>query len=226
MKLFPSAKYSLITTAAIAGLVSFAAAAADSSAPAAPAAPAARPATTAMPAAGDTLKIGDAAPDGKGVDQNNKAVELAPLYKKGIVLVYFYPKAGTKGCTDEACSLRDAYADLTGANLTVVGISHDTVAEQKKFADDNKLPFSLVADTAGDICKAFNVPGSNRQTFLVKDGKIVYLELTNTATKDAADHVKAQLVKLNVMKAPEAPKPLGTAPAAKPATAATPAPKA
>jgi peroxiredoxin Q/BCP len=139
-----------------------------------------------------TLAVGATAPVTQGIDQNGKSVNLAEVYKKGITLVYFYPKAGTKGCTDEACSLRDAYADLTKENLTIVGVSHDTVAEQKKFADDNKLQFSLLSDPKGDIYKAFLVPGvANRQSFLIKDGKVAWLDLKASTAQQANDIKKA-----------------------------------
>ncbi len=138
------------------------------------------------------LAVGAAAPAVKSVDQNGKAVDLGELYKGGYVLVYFYPKAATRGCTAEACSLRDAYASLTKNKLTIVGVSHDSVAAQKEFADDQKLPFTLLADTKGEVYAAFGVPGAmNRQSFLVKDGKIVWEDLKASTDKQAADVQKA-----------------------------------
>ena len=138
------------------------------------------------------LAVGATAPAVKSTDQNGKAVDLGELYKTGYVLVYFYPKAGTRGCTAEACSLRDDYVTLTKNKLTIVGVSHDTVEAQKKFADDQKLPFTLLADPKGDVYAAFGVPGAmNRQSFLVKDGKIVWEDLKASTDKQAADVQKA-----------------------------------
>jgi len=128
--------------------------------------------------AAEPLAVGAAAPAIKGTNQDGKTVDLGEQYKKGYVLVYFYPKAFTPGCTTEACTLRDAFADLTKLNVSVYGVSHDTAEQQKKFVDQYKLPFTLLADPAGDIYKAFGVPGlGNRQSFLVKDSKIVWSDL-------------------------------------------------
>jgi peroxiredoxin Q/BCP len=173
----------LLTTAA------FAAFAADAPAPAA-AAPAATPAA-ASPVADKPLEIGATAPALKGINQDGKVIDLAELYKKGPVLVYFYPKAGTPGCTAEACSLRDATPDFTATNLTIIGVSHDSVEAQKKFAIDQKLTFSLLADPKGDIYKAFGVPGFNRQSYLVQNGKIVWRQLAASTDKQADDVKKA-----------------------------------
>ena len=138
------------------------------------------------------LAVGAAAPAVKSVNQDGKAVDLGELYKSGYVLVYFYPKAGTRGCTAEACSLRDAYTTLTNDKLTIVGVSHDSVDAQKKFATDQKLPFTLLADTKGEVYAAFGVPGAmNRQSFLVKDGKIVWEDLKASTAQQATDVQKA-----------------------------------
>lgn len=126
----------------------------------------------------EPLAVGAAAPAVKATNQDGKTVDLGDVYKKGYVLVYFYPKAFTPGCTTEACTLRDAFADLTTLNVTVLGVSHDPADQQKKFKEQYKLPFDLLADPAGDLYKAFGVPGlGNRQSFLVKNGKIVWRDI-------------------------------------------------
>jgi len=154
----------------------------------------------------EPLAVGATAPAISGTDQNGQTVDLGSLYKNGYVLVYFYPKAGTKGCTAEACSLRDAYVDLTKEKLTIVGVSHDTVAAQKKFADEQKLPFTLLADPKGDIYGAFGVPSMmNRQSFLVKDGKVIWVDLKASTAQQAAD-VKKALDAANAAPAPAAAK--------------------
>jgi thioredoxin-dependent peroxiredoxin len=140
----------------------------------------------------DPLAMGATAPAISSTDQNGQPVDLGQVYKTGYVLVYFYPKAGTPGCTKEACSLRDAFADLSKEKLTIIGVSHDTVAEQKKFTDDQKLPFTLLADPNGDVYKAFGVPSMrNRQSFLLKNGVVVWRELKASTSQQAADVKKA-----------------------------------
>ena len=86
------------------------------------------------------------APRVGAVDQDGRAVKLEDLYKKGLTLVYFYPKAGTPGCTKQACSLRDSYEELTKQGVQVIGVSMDKAESQKKFQEKNKLPFTLLAD--------------------------------------------------------------------------------
>jgi len=168
---------------------------------------------TGLVSAAEPLDIGATAPALKGTNQDGKVVDLGEQYKKGYVLVYFYPKAGTPGCTAEACSLRDAFADLTKLNLTVIGVSHDTVDAQKKFAVAQKLPFDLLADPKGEIYAAFGVPGVfDRQSFLVKDGKLVWRELAaSTATQ--ADDVKKAVTDLKAKDAAAAA-PAASTPAA------------
>jgi len=161
-------------------------------------------ALTGLASAAEPLDIGATAPALKGTNQDGKTVDLGEQYKKGLVLVYFYPKAGTPGCTSEACSLRDAFADLNKLNLTVVGVSHDTVAEQKTFAVAQKLPFDLLADPKSEIYNAFGVPGFNRQSFLVKDGKVVWREL-KASTAEQANDVKKAVADLTAKPAPAQP---------------------
>lgn len=136
------------------------------------------------------------APQVEAVDQDGKAVKLADLYSQGLTLVYFYPKASTPGCTAQACSLRDAYEDLTKAGIRVVGVSTDSVASQKKFADKQKLPFTLLADPNGKVLKAFGVKTipiigfSTRQAFLIKDGKVIWRDQKASTAEQAADVLK------------------------------------
>ena len=143
----------------------------------------------------DALPVGAEAPKVTGIDQDGKPLALADYYAKGPVLVYFYPKAGTPGCTLEACSLRDAFVDLSKDGLQVVGVSMDTSEAQKKFQDSNHLPFPLIADKDGAVAKAFEVPTTmgmaKRQSFLIKDGKIVWADLSASTAKQAEDVKKA-----------------------------------
>jgi peroxiredoxin Q/BCP len=147
----------------------------------------------------NALEIGDAAPAVTGTDQDGKSLSFEQAYKKGITLVYFYPKADTPGCTAEACSLRDSYDDLRAKGLQIIGVSEDQADAQKKFQEKYKLPFSLVADSDGSVAKAFGVPVvagfAKRQSFLIKDGKIAWLDL-NASTKNQAADVRQAMAKL------------------------------
>ena len=129
----------------------------------------------AMPKAGDT------APLFEGQDQDGKNFNLAGLIGKKIVLLYFYPKDFTGGCTKEACGFRDRMGDLQTNNVDVIGVSFDSVDSHKKFADTYKLNFTLVADPDGKIVAAYDakmpvVSMAKRVSFLIGlDGKIVHV---------------------------------------------------
>lgn len=143
-------------------------------APAAPASSAMSSGTAAAPEA--PLKEGDMAPDVELKLQNGKTVQLSSLRGK-TVAIYFYPKDETTGCTIEAQGIRDAWQDLSSANITVIGVSMQDAASHQKFIDKEKLPFDLAVDTTGAIARAFHVPTkgeyASRQTFLIgPDGKL------------------------------------------------------
>ena len=133
-------------------------------------------------------------------DQDGEAVNFADVYSKGTTLVYFYPKAGTAGCTAQACSLRDSFADLNQKGLQVIGVSEDTIESQKKFKEEHKLPFTLIADSNGKVAEAFGVPITmglaKRQSFIVKEGKIAWVS-PQAKTKEHAQEVQAALESLN-----------------------------
>jgi thioredoxin-dependent peroxiredoxin len=126
-------------------------------------------------------KAGDLAPLFTGQDQDGKEFKLADLIGKKIVLLYFYPKDFTGGCTKEACGLRDRMGELQTNNVEVIGVSHDSVDSHKKFADEYKLNFTLVADSDGKIIEAYDVKMpimsmSKRVSFLIGlDGKIIHV---------------------------------------------------
>ena len=132
-------------------------------------------ASAAMP------KDGDTAPLFTGQDQYGKEFKLADIIGKKIVLLYFYPKDFTGGCTKEACGLRDRMSELGTNNVAVVGVSHDSTESHKKFADQYNLNFTLVADPDGKIIKEYDVKMpmmgmSKRVSFLIGlDGKIVHV---------------------------------------------------
>ena len=130
------------------------------------------------------LPVGSALPDLTGSDQNGQPVRLKAFQGKPL-LVYFYPKAGTPGCTKEACAFRDAWLKYESAGVQVVGVSHDTVADQAAFAKEHGLKFPLISDNEGHWGKAFGVPLHlwkfySRVSFLFgRDGRIVktYLDV-------------------------------------------------
>jgi thioredoxin-dependent peroxiredoxin len=103
-----------------------------------------------------TLSVGDKAPTFTLKDQNGKAVKLADAKGKRVV-VYFYPKADTPGCTQQSCSLRDAFPQLKKLKAVVYGISPDPVEKQKKFDDKYGLGFPLLADTEHKVAEAYGV---------------------------------------------------------------------
>lgn len=155
---------------------------------------------SALWANADPIDVGAKAPVASAVDQNGQTVDLGQLYQGGLVLVYFYPKADTPGCTAEACSLRDAYEALTTKGIKVVGVSVDDVGSQKAFAEKYKLPFTLLADPGHKIINGFGVPlrvgHASRQSFLIKDGVVVWRDL-KASTKQQADDVLAAVAALN-----------------------------
>jgi len=126
-------------------------------------------------------KAGDPAPLFTGLDQDGKEFKLADLVGKKIVLLYFYPKDFTGGCTKEACGFRDRTGELQTNNVAVIGVSHDSVESHKKFVEEYKLNFTLIADPDGKIIEAYDVKMpmvsmSKRVSFLIGlDGKIVHV---------------------------------------------------
>jgi peroxiredoxin Q/BCP len=144
-------------------------------------------------ASAEPLAEGAALPTVTQQDQDGKSVDLAAA-ATGYLLVYFYPKADTPGCTKQACSLRDAFASLTEKGVKVFGVSTDSVKAQKAFKDKYKLPFQLLADEDGKVISAFGVPKTlgfaKRQAFLFEDGKLVWRDLSAATDQQAADVLK------------------------------------
>ena len=146
-----------------------------------------------------TLKQGDAAPQFSGVDQDGQAVSLSDYSGKKLVL-YFYPKDDTPGCTAEACSLRDNYDKLKSAGYEVLGVSTDPVKSHKKFVDKYSLPFRLLSDTEKTVSEAFGVyglkkfmvkeyMGINRTTFLIDEKGIITEVIAKVDTKKHAEQI-------------------------------------
>lgn len=130
-----------------------------------------------------TLKVGDKAPEIQANDQHGKPVSLKEYAGKQVIL-YFYPKDDTPGCTAEACNLRDNYDDLLKQGFDVIGVSPDEEKKHLKFIEKYQLPFRLVADTDKKVAEAYGVwglkkfmgkeyMGVNRTTFVIDvDGNI------------------------------------------------------
>ena len=155
---------------------------------------------SAMQSQAEPLKVGDAAPKLKSVDQNGKEVDLGKEFAAGTSLVYFYPKADTPGCTKQACNLRDEFEAVKTAGIKVFGVSADTTEDQKKFSDKFTLPFTLLADKGGEVIKAFGVPTNptglaKRQSFLVRDGKVIWHDAAAKPDKQAQDAISAAKAK-------------------------------
>ncbi len=130
------------------------------------------------------LISGDKAPDFTAKDQNGKAVSLKDFLGKKVVL-YFYPKDFTPGCTTEACNLRDNYEDLKDAGMEVIGVSPDDEESHKKFEEKHELPFTLLADPDKTIIEKYGVWGEKnmygkksmgifRTTFLIDEKGVIY----------------------------------------------------
>lgn len=131
--------------------------------------------------AGEMPKAGDIAPPFSGQDQNGKTITLADLIGKKIVLLYFFPKAFTPGCTKEACGFRDRMGELQKDNVEVIGVSFDTIDRQKEFADKYQLNFPLIGDPDGKIAELYGAKMGilhmdHRVSFLIGlDGKIAHV---------------------------------------------------
>jgi peroxiredoxin Q/BCP len=146
-------------------------------------------------ATAEPLVVGTPAPHVTALDQDGSKVSFADVYQKGLTLVYFYPKADTGGCTAEACSIRDSFEKLKAEGLQVIGVSRDTTDSQKKFTEKYHLPFVLIADTDGDVAKAFGVPMmgfgllpyASRESFIVKHGKVAWTSLSAKTTGSAQE---------------------------------------
>ena len=146
------------------------------------------------------LQEGDAAPDFVSTDQNGNTVKLSDLSGQRIVL-YFYPKDDTPGCTKEACSFRDADDVFKAKGIKVFGVSTDSEKSHQKFISKYQLPFDLLADTEKQIVEAYGVwaeksmygkkyMGTLRKTFLIDDGKIVKI-FDKVNVSEHADEVLA-----------------------------------
>jgi len=145
------------------------------------------------------LKAGDKAPDFKGKDENGKLVSLKSFAGKKLVL-YFYPKDNTPGCTVEACNLRDNYSGLKKKGYSILGVSADEELKHLKFIEKFDLPFSLLADVDLKVIKAYDVwgpkkfmgktyDGINRTTFVIDEKGKIEKVITDVKTKNHTEQI-------------------------------------
>ena len=145
------------------------------------------------------LKSGDKAPDFLGLDENGAEVRVSD-YKGRRLVVYFYPKDSTPGCTAEAWSLRDGMEDLANAGYAVVGISADSAASHSRFKEKQQLNFPLVADVDKSAIQAFGAWGEKkmagrvymgilRTTFVIDGNGVIERVITKVDTKNAAKQI-------------------------------------
>jgi peroxiredoxin Q/BCP len=142
--------------------------------------------------AAEMPKVGDKAPDFSVASSDGTTLHLKDAIGKGNIILYFYPKDDTPGCTKEACGIRDTFGEFKGLNVTVFGVSFDTVESHKNFIAKYKLPFVLLADTDKSVAKLYGVADdssrfASRATFVIdKTGKIVFVDpKVNPATHAA-----------------------------------------
>ncbi len=145
------------------------------------------------------LKKGDKAPAFTGEDQNGKTISLNS-YKGSKIVLYFYPKDNTPGCTAQACNLRDNYDSLLSKGYKVIGISADTQQSHQKFIEKHSLPFPLIADTEKAIIKDYGVwgpkkfmgksyDGIHRTTFVIDEQGIIEEIIEKVKTKEHANQI-------------------------------------
>ena len=145
------------------------------------------------------INEGEKAPSFEGKDQNGKTIKLEGFKGKKVVL-YFYPKDDTPGCTAEACNLRDNYKSLMDKGIQIIGVSADTEAKHQKFIEKYSLPFPLIADTEKEVIEAFGVwgekkfmgkvyDGIHRVTYVIDEEGIVIKRFDKVNTKEHTEQI-------------------------------------
>lgn len=149
------------------------------------------------------LSKGDKAPDFQGLNQNGELVSLNSFKGKKVIL-YFYPKDNTPGCTAESCNLNDNYAMWLSKGYEVIGVSPDSVASHKKFAEKFQFGFNLIADTKTEILEAYGVWGEKsmygrkymgvlRTTFVIDENGIIIDKFEKVDTKNHTEQIEKAL---------------------------------
>jgi len=146
-----------------------------------------------------TLNIGDKAPEFKGKDQHGNTIKLSDYRGKKVIL-YFYPKDDTSGCTAQACNLRDNYSDLQKEGYEVIGVSIDSEKSHQKFISKYDLPFTLLADTDKHIVEQYGVwqeksmygrqyMGTMRYTFVIDEEGLIQDIIKKVKTKEHTEQI-------------------------------------
>lgn len=146
-----------------------------------------------------TLSEGDKAPGFGVVNQNNEVMSLQSYRGKKVIL-YFYPKDSTPGCTAESCNLRDSYSELTTLGFEVIGVSADSVASHQKFISKHDLPFDLLSDTDRKVIEAYGVwgpkkfmgkeyEGIHRTTFVIDEKGVIERVFNKVKTKEHTQQI-------------------------------------
>lgn len=149
------------------------------------------------------LKEGDKAPLFKGVDQNGEEISL-DQYKGKKVVLYFYPKDNTPGCTTEACNLRDNYSDLLNKGMDVIGVSPDSEISHQKFIERHELPFRLISDPDKKILNQYSAWGEKkmygkkyegvlRKTYIIDEHQKIEKIIDKVKTKDHTNQIFSEL---------------------------------
>jgi thioredoxin-dependent peroxiredoxin len=149
------------------------------------------------------LKEGSKAPDFNAKNQNGEEVSLSSFKGKKVIL-YFYPKDNTPGCTTEACNLRDNYSELTRSGFEVVGVSPDNEKSHTNFIDKYTLPYTLIADTEKDILRKYGAWGLKkmygkeyegvlRTTYVIDEEGSIIKVIPKVKTKDHANQILSEL---------------------------------
>jgi peroxiredoxin Q/BCP len=150
------------------------------------------------------LNKGDKAPDFKGLNQDGKEISLQQFKGKKLVL-YFYPKDNTPGCTAEACNLNENYQYWLNKGYDVIGVSPDSVASHKKFENNYQLSFNLIADTEKEILQAYGAWGEKknygkaymgvlRTTFIIDENGLIEEVFTKVDTKNHTEQITKNLM--------------------------------
>ena len=145
------------------------------------------------------MKIGDKVPEILGIDANGKEIRISDFCGKKVIL-YFYPKDNTPGCTAEACSLRDSYDKLKSAGYEIIGVSKDRTKSHIRFIEKYNLPFTLIADTEVRLNEAFGVwqeknmygrkyKGTIRTTFIIDENGVISDIIEKVDTQNHAEQI-------------------------------------
>tara|TARA_B100001175_G_scaffold122914_1_gene104628 strand:- start:2238 stop:2690 length:453 start_codon:yes stop_codon:yes gene_type:complete len=145
------------------------------------------------------LKIGDKAPDFEGKNQNNESVKLSSFIGEKVVL-YFYPRDNTPGCTAQACNLKDNFNELSREEYKIIGVSSDSIKSHKKFEEKYSLPFDLISDEDKAIHKSYGTwieksmygrkyMGTARWTFIINENGIINNIIEKVKTKEHTNQI-------------------------------------